>query len=117
LMILALGQSIGSLTGGYMVGRIGHNNVLVTMHLIGAICAVALSVTQQPLLIYVLVAIGCACTGGTQNLVNPYISAFYPSDIRGTGLSMAVGIGSLEVGRAWGRASGEASASGSGRRE
>ena len=95
IMILAVGQIIGSLTGGYMVDRIGHKNVLLTMYLIGAICFVALSVTQQPLLIYVLIAIGGACTGGTQNLVNPYISAFYPSDIRGTGLSMAVGIGRL----------------------
>lgn len=95
IMILAVGQIIGSLTGGYMVDRIGHKNVLLTMYLMGAICFVALSVTQQPALIYVLIAIGGACTGGTQNLVNPYISAFYPSDIRGTGLSMAVGIGRL----------------------
>lgn len=95
ILILAVGQIFGSLTGGYMVDRIGHKNVLLTMYLTGALCFVALSLTSQPILLYILIAIGGACTGGTQNLVNPYISAFYPSDIRGTGLSMAVGIGRL----------------------
>ncbi|WP_411843176.1 MFS transporter [Salinicoccus sp. HZC-1] len=95
ILILAVGQIIGSLTGGYLVDRIGHRNVLLTMYLIGALCFVALSITSQPILLYILIAIGGACTGGTQNLVNPYISAFYPSDIRATGLSMAVGIGRL----------------------
>lgn len=95
IMILAVGQIIGSLTGGYMVDRIGHKNVLLSMYLTGALCFVALSITNQPALLYALIAIGGACTGGTQNLVNPYISAFYPSDVRGTGLSMAVGIGRL----------------------
>lgn len=95
IMILAVGQIIGSLTGGYMVDRIGHKNVLLLMYLTGALCFVALSITNQPALLYALIAIGGACTGGTQNLVNPYISAFYPSDVRGTGLSMAVGIGRL----------------------
>lgn len=95
IMILAVGQIIGSLTGGYMVDRIGHKNVLLSMYLTGALCFVVLSITNQPALLYALIAIGGACTGGTQNLVNPYISAFYPSDVRGTGLSMAVGIGRL----------------------
>ncbi|GAB3067937.1 MFS transporter [Salinicoccus sesuvii] len=95
ILILAVGQIIGSLAGGSLVDRIGHRNVLLLMYLIGAVSFVALSVTQTPILLYVLIAIGGACTGGTQNLVNPYISTFYPADIRGTGLSMAVGIGRL----------------------
>lgn len=41
------------------------------------------------------IAIGGACTGGTQNLVNPYISEFYPREIRTTGLSVTVGIGRI----------------------
>lgn len=95
VMILAVGQIVGSLTGGYLVDRIGHRNVLLSMYLIGALTFVALSLTHAPVLLYILIAIGGACTGGTQNLVNPYISSFYPADIRGTGLSMAVGIGRL----------------------
>ncbi|KAB7670761.1 MFS transporter [Bacillus sp. B1-b2] len=92
-LILGVGQIGGSLLGGYLVERLGHRKVLVTMFLIGSFCFVSLSLTSNLLLLYVLIAIGGACTVGTQNLVNPYISEFYPREIRTTGLSMTVGIG------------------------
>ena len=92
-LVLALGQITGSLCGGLLVDKIGHRNVLLSMFAIGAVCFIALSITTNVFLLYVLILIGGACTGGTQNLVNPYISEFYPREIRTTGLSMAVGIG------------------------
>ncbi|WP_142828494.1 MFS transporter [Planococcus soli] len=95
ILILAIGQIAGSLLGGYLVDRVGHRRVLLSMYFMGAICFIALSVTSDLLLLYVLVAIGGACTGGTQNLVNPYIAEFYPQEIRSTGLSVSVGIGRL----------------------
>ncbi len=61
----------------------------------GALCFVSLSLTSHTLLLYGLIALGGACTGGTQNLVNPYISEFYPREIRATGLSITVGIGRI----------------------
>lgn len=94
-LVLGVGQIGGSLLGGYLVERIGHRRVLLFMFLIGAICFVSLSVTTNTLLLYLLIAIGGACTGGTQNLVNPYISEFYPQEIRTTGLSITVGIGRI----------------------
>ncbi|PKG24250.1 MFS transporter [Niallia nealsonii] len=92
---LGVGQIGGSLLGGYLVERLGHRKVLIYMFLLGAICFVSLSLTSNTLLLYVLIAIGGACTGGTQNLVNPYISEFYPQEIRTTGLSVTVGIGRI----------------------
>lgn len=94
-IVLALGQITGSLFGGLLVNKIGHRNVLLSMFAIGAVCFIALSITTNIFLLYGLILIGGACTGGTQNLVNPYISEFYPREIRTTGLSMAVGIGRL----------------------
>ncbi|MCM3588698.1 aromatic acid/H+ symport family MFS transporter [Mesobacillus maritimus] len=94
-LVLAVGQIGGSLIGGYLVDRLGHRNVLLLMFLIGAVCFVSLSLTSNLVLLYVLIAIGGACTGGTQNLVNPYISEFYPQEIRTTGLSITVGIGRI----------------------
>ncbi|MGM0903649.1 MAG: MFS transporter [Bacillota bacterium] len=94
-LVLGVGQIGGSLLGGYLVERLGHRKVLMYMFLIGAFCFVSLSVTTNALLLYVLIAIGGACTGGTQNLVNPYISEFYPREIRTTGLSVTVGIGRI----------------------
>ncbi|MFT8321532.1 MAG: aromatic acid/H+ symport family MFS transporter [Bacillus sp. (in: firmicutes)] len=94
-LALGVGQIGGSLLGGYLVERLGHRKVLVFMFLTGAICFVSLSLTSNMLLLYVLIAIGGACTGGTQNLVNPYISEFYPQEIRTTGISVTVGIGRI----------------------
>ncbi|MFC4321764.1 MFS transporter [Litchfieldia salsa] len=94
-LVLGVGQIGGSLLGGYLVDRIGHRNVLLCMFLLGALCFISLSSTSNTLLLYVLIAIGGACTGGTQNLVNPYISEFYPQEMRTTGLSMTVGIGRI----------------------
>src|SRR5699024_804185 len=76
-IVLALGQITGSLFGGLLVNKIGHRNVLLSMFAIGALCFVALSITTNIFLLYGLILIGGACTGGTQNLVNPYISEFY----------------------------------------
>ncbi|MEE6134432.1 MFS transporter [Priestia sp. GS2] len=92
-LVLGIGQIGGSLLGGYFVDRIGHRKVLLYMFLLGSLCFVALSLTSQQLLLYVLIAISGACTAGTQNLVNPYVSGFYPPEIRTTGLSVTVGIG------------------------
>ncbi|WP_110928176.1 MFS transporter [Bacillus massiliglaciei] len=94
-LVLGLGQIGGSLLGGYLVERLGHRKVLLFMFALGAICFVSLSATSHLILLYILIAIGGACTGGTQNLVNPYISEFYPQEVRTTGLSMTVGIGRI----------------------
>lgn len=94
-LVLGVGQIGGSLLGGYLVDRVGHRKVLLFMFIIGAICFASLSITSNTYLLYVLIALGGACTGGTQNLVNPYISEFYPQEIRTTGLSVTVGIGRI----------------------
>ncbi|OMP66312.1 MFS transporter [Domibacillus epiphyticus] len=94
-LVLGVGQIGGSLIGGYLVDRIGHRKVLVSMYLLGAVCFVALSMTSNLLMLYVLIAIGGACTVGTQNLANPYISEFYPKEVRSTGVGVTVGVGRI----------------------
>lgn len=94
-LVLAVGQMTGSIFGGYLVGVIGHRRVLVSMFLLGSISFVILAFSSNTLALYLLIALIGACTVGTQNLVNPYISEFYPRDIRATGLSIAVGMGRI----------------------
>lgn len=94
-MILAAGQIAGTIIGGALVDRIGHRNVLLTLLFSGTICFFALSFTDSTALLFILIAIAGACTAGTQNLINPYITMFYPTDVRGTGLSIAVGVGRI----------------------
>lgn len=92
---LAVGQMTGSLLGGYMVDKIGHRNVLLTLLGTGAAAFILLSLTSSTALLFILIGIAGACTAGSQNLINPYITMFYPSDIRGAGLSIAVGMGRI----------------------
>lgn len=94
-LVLGVGQIGGSLLGGYFVDRVGHRKVLVSMYLLGAVCFVALSLTSNLLLLYVLIAIGGACTVGTQNLSNPYVYEFYPKEARATGVGFVVGVGRI----------------------
>lgn len=94
-LVLSLGQITGSIFGGILVGRIGHRRVLVSMFFIGALSFIFLSLTSNTLLLYLLIALTGACTVGTQNLVNPYVSEYYPREIRATGLSVAVGVGRI----------------------
>jgi AAHS family benzoate transporter-like MFS transporter len=46
-------------------------------------------------LLYVLVAIAGASTIGTQIICNAYISQYYPTEMRSSGLGWALGIGRL----------------------
>ncbi|RDW19705.1 MFS transporter [Oceanobacillus chungangensis] len=94
-LVLSVGQITGSIFGGILVGRVGHRRVLISMFFIGSLSFVFLSLTSNTLLLYLLIALTGACTVGTQNLVNPYISEYYPREIRATGLSIAVGVGRI----------------------
>lgn len=92
-LVLSFGQITGSIVGGVLVERIGHRRVLISMFLVAALSFLLLSSTSNTLLLYVLVMLTGACTIGTQNLMNPYVSEFYPREVRTTGLSIAIGVG------------------------
>lgn len=94
-LVLGLGQMTGSIIGGYFVSLIGHRRVLVSMFLLGSLSFVFLALSSNTLLLYYFIALTGACTVGTQNLMNPYVSEFYPREIRSTGLSIAVGVGRI----------------------
>lgn len=94
-LVLGLGQMTGSIFGGLLVGLMGHRRVLISMFLLGSISFGFLAFSSQPLVLYLLIALIGACTVGTQNLVNPYVSEYYPREIQATGLSIAVGVGRI----------------------
>ena len=71
-----------------------------TLVLIGFFIAAGLSLSllgfvHNIVLLYVLVAIAGATTIGTQIITNAYISQYYPTEIRSSGLGWALGIGRL----------------------
>ncbi|MFE5428806.1 MFS transporter [Peribacillus simplex] len=94
-LISGIGQIGGSIIGGYLVGKIGHRRVLVSLCAIGTVCFVILGLTPNVLALYILIAFGGACTVGTMNLANTYISEYYPREIRTTGIGWALAFGRI----------------------
>ena len=94
-IMLCLGQIAGTLVGGYMAGKIGYKKVLVSLYLIGVATFIALSMTTNVALVYVLIFLGGASTVGVMNLGNPYITEYYPREIRATGMGYAQAIGRI----------------------
>lgn len=94
-IVLCLGQIAGTLLGGYLAGIVGHRKVLVSLYLMGVVTFIALSITTNVTLVYFLIFIGGASTVGAMNLGNPYITEFYPREIRATGAGYAQAFGRI----------------------
>lgn len=88
-------RTAGSLIGGFLADKVGHKKVLVSMYALGALCFIALALTSNVIALYLLVALGGACTVGTQNLANHYISEYYPKEAQATGIGWALGVGRI----------------------
>ena len=80
---------------GFLAGKVGHRKVLVSLYLIGVVTFISLSVATNVTLIYLLIFLGGASTVGVMNLGNPYITEYYPREIRATGMGYAQAIGRI----------------------
>ncbi|MGE7185376.1 hypothetical protein ACQKKK_15640 [Peribacillus sp. NPDC006672] len=69
--------------------------MLVPMYALGAVSLTLLGMGRSSFVIYTLVAIAGASTIGAQNLVQAYVSQYYPPNIRSTALGVASGIGRI----------------------
>ncbi|MGY4721565.1 MFS transporter [Naumannella cuiyingiana] len=95
LLTFNLGSIIGSVLGGVAADRRGSRPVIAVGFAAGAIAAMALSAGPEMIILYLLCALGGFGTIGVQNLINPYVTRFYPPHARATGVGWALGIGRL----------------------
>jgi AAHS family benzoate transporter-like MFS transporter len=95
LLVFNLGSIVGSLIGGRIADRVGAKRVIVVAFALAAISVAALSLEPSMVLIYVLLALGGYGTIGTQNLINSYVTSYYPGAVRATGIGWSLGIGRL----------------------
>ena len=65
------------------------------MYASGAVALTLLGFGGNTFVIYGLVAVAGAATIGAQNIVQAYVSQYYPAYIRSTALGMASGIGRI----------------------
>lgn len=95
LIVLQGGAIVGTLIIAKLCDRYGSKKMLVPLYALGAVCLTLLGMGGNTFVIYTLVAIAGACTIGAQNLVQAYVSQYYPPNIRSTALGMASGIGRI----------------------
>jgi len=95
LLVLNLGAVAGAIGASLLADRVGPRLVVSGAFCSAAAAFVALSFHPPTAVVYLLVAVAGFGATGTQILVNAYVGASYPTDRRGTGLGMSLGVGRL----------------------
>lgn len=95
LIVLHTGAIIGTLVLGRLADKWGIKNLLMPLYLTGTVTMLLLSFNKDPVLLYVLVAVGGAAVVGAQSLVQVYIAQFYPVHARSTALGAIMGLGRI----------------------
>ena len=93
LVTLNLGAVVGAIVGGKLADAYGSRKVLVVFFILGFVALTLLSFKPNMFWLYVLIAIAGGTTTGTQIVMNAYVSQYYPTQIRSTGIGWALGIG------------------------
>jgi AAHS family benzoate transporter-like MFS transporter len=93
LAVLNLTAAFGSLAGGAIADRFGSKPVVGALYVLAALSLCALPFTHELVGIYVLVGIAGVGTIGNTMLLGAYITRYYPSTSRATGIGWALGVG------------------------
>jgi AAHS family benzoate transporter-like MFS transporter len=95
LIVLQCGAIVGTLVLGRLADKYGSRRVLIPLYLSGAVAMLLLGINKDPFWMYVLVAIAGAPVVGAQNLVQVYMSQYYPVYVRSTALGTASSVGRI----------------------
>lgn len=95
LLVLNLGNIVGSLLVGRAADRIGSRRVVPAAFAVGAVCLILMALSPPAAILYVLVALLGFGAMGAQILVNGFVASSYPARIRATGLGWVVAFGRL----------------------
>lgn len=95
LFALNIGGMIGAIGGGILADKFHIKPVLVSMFTIGAVSLVLLGFNSPAPVLYTLIAIAGAATIGSQILLYTFVSQYYPSVVRSTGMGFASGVGRI----------------------
>lgn len=93
LLVLNVGNIIGNVIAGTAADRFGSKAVCITLFTLGAVSFFLLSFHWSILVAYILVVFVGNGSLGAQNIVNAYIVKSYPTNIRASAMSWAIGLG------------------------
>ena len=91
-----VGGSIGGITNGWIIGKLGFRQVLVTLFGIGTVALAVLGQPSLPLMMLFIAAfVAGYCIPGGQPGVNSLAAVYYPTYLRSTGIGSSLGFGRI----------------------
>ena len=93
LLTFNLGSIIGNIITASIADRIGARLTTTILCPLGFLAVVLLSVKTSTPMLLLLVALAGTFTMGALNIVQSYVSLYYPPSVRSTGLGLTFGIG------------------------
>jgi AAHS family benzoate transporter-like MFS transporter len=89
------GAGVGMVAGGRVADALGPKPVVTVAFGVGSLCLLALSLGPSLVVLFVLMFISGVGLIGSQVLVNVFMAAHYPDELRGPGIGWALAIGRL----------------------
>nr|WP_263326374.1 aromatic acid/H+ symport family MFS transporter [Neobacillus sp. Marseille-Q6967] len=93
--MMNVGAILGTIVFGRLTDRWGFKKVMIPLYLFGAIALSAIGLTKNIVLAYILIGIIGAASVGVQNISNSFVSQYYPSSMRSTGIGAAMAFGRI----------------------
>lgn len=95
LFVLNFGAVLGAIFGGWMADKWDAKTVLIVFFISAGVSLTLIGFLENIIILNILVGIAGASTIGTQIICNSYISQYYPTEMRSSGLGWALGVGRL----------------------
>jgi AAHS family benzoate transporter-like MFS transporter len=95
LLMLNLTAAGGVLIAGAIADRWGSKRVISISYLLAAVAIAVLSIKSSLLVVYILVGIAGFGSVGITQILNAYITKYYPSHARATALGWTLGFGRI----------------------
>lgn len=95
LITLNAGAVTGAILGAGLADHFGLKKMLLLFLCLGFFTLISLSFNPNMLFLYVLIFVAGATTTGSQNIVNAFVSQYYPTEMRATGSGWALGMGRI----------------------
>ncbi len=95
LLMLNITATIGALFAGAIADRIGAKIVISFSYLMAAICIGLLTIQTSTTMIYILIGIAGIGSVGITQILNAYVTQYFPSRIRATALGWGLGLGRI----------------------
>ncbi|MBM4763721.1 aromatic acid/H+ symport family MFS transporter [Bacillus sp. B15-48] len=96
LLVMSLTAGLGALLGSVIADKFGSKRVLIVSYFAASVSALLLTLGSPPIIItYILVGIAGFGSVGSTQILNAFVTKYFPSTIRATALGWGLGVGRI----------------------